>query len=401
MTPSVLTVSALNFYIKSVFDGDPNLLNVFVEGEISNFKNHYSSGHLYFSIKDDNSNIKCVMFNRAASRLKFEPQNDMKVVIRGRVAVYERDGQYQIYCEDMQPLGAGALAIAFEQLKERLGKEGLFNTDRKRPLPKNIKRIAVLTSNTGAAIQDIISVSNRRNPMIELVICTVLVQGEGAAKSMIQMLDKVYNAKGIDAIIVGRGGGSVEDLWCFNDEELIRKIYASPIPVVSAVGHETDFTLCDFVADLRAPTPSAAAEIVVPDVLTKIADITMMKRRITELSIGFINIMYERLDRALQSNVFADSKNTFKAKQDQLASLIDKFYAISRLKFSKYENETNILFKKLEALNPISVMSRGFSLVYNDNGEIATANNLRIDSNISIKFIDGTAKCKVIEVNKE
>lgn len=401
MTPSVLTVSALNFYIKSVFDGDPNLLNVFVEGEISNFKNHYSSGHLYFSIKDDNSVIKCVMFNRAASRLKFLPENSMKVVIRGRVAVYERDGQYQIYCEDMQPLGAGALAIAFEQLKEKLGKEGLFNTERKRPLPKRVNRIAVLTSNTGAAIQDIISVAERRNPFVEIVVCPVLVQGEGAAKSMIQMLDKVYATSGIDAIIIGRGGGSIEDLWCFNDEALVRKIYQSPIPVVSAVGHETDFTLCDFVSDLRAPTPSAAAEILVPDILTKIADSTMMKKRISDLCRNLINVMYERLDRALQSNVFTDSKITLKSKRDSLVNVMDKFYAVSRLNLTKYENNTNVLFKKLETLNPISVMSRGFSLAYNENGEIANANNIKTDSNLTIRFIDGAANCKVIDVNKE
>lgn len=401
MTPSVLTVSALNFYIKSVFDGDPNLLNVFVEGEISNFKNHYSSGHLYFSIKDDKSVIKCVMFNRAASRLKFAPENSMKVVIRGRVAVYERDGQYQIYCEDMQPLGAGALAIAFEQLKEKLGKEGLFNTERKRPLPKRVNRIAVLTSNTGAAIQDIISVAERRNPFVELVVCPVLVQGEGAAISMIQMLDKVYNASGIDAIIIGRGGGSIEDLWCFNEEALVRKIYQSPIPVVSAVGHETDFTLCDFVSDLRAPTPSAAAEILVPDILTKIADSTMMKKRISDLCRNLINVMYERLDRALQSNVFFDSKITLKSKNDTFVNVFDKFYAVSRLNFNKHESNTNVLFKKLETLNPISVMSRGFSLAYNENGEIANANNVKTDSKLTVKFIDGTANCKVIDVSKE
>ena len=401
MTPNVLTVSALNFYIKSVFDGDSNLLNVFVEGEISNFKNHYSSGHLYFSLKDENSVIKCVMFNRAASRLKFIPENNMKVIIRGRVAVYERDGQYQIYCEDMQPLGAGALAIAFEQLKEKLGKEGLFDIERKRPLPKQIKRVAVLTSNTGAAIKDIISVSERRNPLVELVVCPVLVQGEGAAKSMTEMLDKVYKASGIDVIIIGRGGGSVEDLWCFNDESLVRKIFRSPIPVVSAVGHETDFTLCDFVADLRAPTPSAAAEIVVPDVLTKIADATMLKNRIFDLCTNFINVMYERLDRVLQSNVFVDSTNALNAKRDALCSLIDKFYVFSRLKHNEFENRASLLFKKLETLNPISVMSRGFSLAYNDKGQIATASNIEVDSKMTVKFIDGTAECKVIEVSKE
>lgn len=401
MTPNVLTVSALNFYIKSVFDGDQNLLNVFVEGEISNYKNHYSSGHLYFSIKDENSVIKCVMFSRSAAKLKFIPENSMKVIIRGRVAVYERDGQYQIYCEDIQPLGAGALAIAFEQLKNRLEKEGLFNPSRKRNLPKNIKRIAVLTAETGAAIKDIISVSQRRNPLIELVICPVLVQGDGAAKSMIDMLDKVYSAKGIDAIIIGRGGGSIEDLWCFNDEALVRKIYLSPIPVISAVGHETDFTLCDFVADLRAPTPSAAAELAVPDVLTKIAEIGLMKNRLSEMCHNLINVMYERLDRSMQTALFVDSKGVLKAKSDEFRGLTDRFNSLSRIKYSEYENYANILLKKLETLNPISVMTRGFSLVYDDSGKLAKADNITVGSELKVRFIDGSADCRVTKVDKE
>lgn len=401
MTPSVLTVSALNYYIKSIFDSDENLLNIFVEGEISNFKNHYSSGHLYFSLKDENSVIKCVMFNRSAARLKFVPENAMKVIIRGRVATYERDGQYQIYCEDMQPLGAGALAIAFEQLKTKLQKEGLFNAERKRALPKHIKRIAVLTSDTGAAIKDIISVAERRNPLVEIVVCPVLVQGEGAAKSMIDMLDRVYTASGIDAIIIGRGGGSIEDLWCFNDEVLVRKIYNSPIPIISAVGHETDFTLCDFVADLRAPTPSAAAEIVVPDILTKLTDVALIKKRISDICLSYINVMYERLDRAVQSNVLTDCENTFKVKSDYLANLIDKLFAFSRLNYNGDEARISLLFRKLEALNPVAVMSRGFALAVNNKGEVANAKNIEIGSKISVKFNNGSAECKVINVTKE
>ncbi len=401
MTPSVLTVSSLNYYIKSVFDSDQNLLNVFVEGEISNFKNHYSSGHLYFSLKDENSVIKCVMFSRAASRLRFLPENSMKVIIRGRVAVYDRDGQYQIYCEDMQPLGAGALQIAFEQLKTKLEKEGLFNSDRKRALPKNVKRIAVVTSDTGAAIKDILSVSERRNPMVEIVVCPVLVQGDGAAKSMIDMLDCIYNTSGIDVIIIGRGGGSIEDLWCFNDEALVRKIYMSPIPVISAVGHETDFTLCDFVADMRAPTPSAAAEIAVYDILAKLTEVNFARNRITELIINRINLMYERLDRVIQSPVFVNRQNALKIKSDNLLSVVSRFFAIARLNYSNCENRANVLFKKLESLNPISVMSRGFSLVYNDKGEIANTKNVKVGSKLNVKFIDGNADCIVTDILKE
>ncbi len=401
MSPDVLTVSALNFYIKSIFEQDLNLNNVFVEGEISNFKNHYSSGHLYFSLKDENSVIKCVMFNRSASRLKFVPENSMKVIIRGKVSVYDRDGQYQIYCEDMQPLGAGALALAFEQLKAKLSKEGLFDADTKRPLPKSVNRIAVVTSNTGAAIRDIISVSHRRNPLVELVICPVLVQGEGAADSMIKMLDKIYSSEGLDVIVIGRGGGSIEDLWCFNNEQLIRKLYESPIPVVSAVGHETDFTLCDFVCDLRAPTPSAAAEIAVPDIFSKISDLSKTQNRISELFVNYINRLYERLDRAIDSKVFASTGSTFITKEEKLINLQNRLYDLARLGYSNYENKTNLLLKKLESLNPISVMSRGFAVVSDKDGVVYNANKLNSGDDVSIRFIDGTANCKVIDVIKE
>ena len=401
MSLDVLTVSALNFYIKSIIDQDINLSNVFVEGEISNFKNHYSSGHLYFSIKDENSVIKCVMFNRSASRLKFLPENSMKVIVRGKVSVYDRDGQYQIYCEDMQPLGAGALALAFEQLKTKLSNEGLFDANTKRSLPTSVKRIAVVTSNTGAAIRDIISVSQRRNPLVELVICPVLVQGEGAADSIVKMLDKIYSCDEFDVIIIGRGGGSIEDLWCFNDERLIRKLYESPIPVVSAVGHETDFTLCDFVCDLRAPTPSAAAEIAVPDAFSKINDVNKLSGRLSELCLNLINRMFERLDRALDSKVFVSSANAFSAKSEQLIGIQKRLRDLAYLTYTNHQNNTNVLFKKLESLNPISVMSRGFSIASNKDGIISNIDKLKPDSQINVRFTNGTAECKVLNVVKE
>lgn len=398
---NVLTVSALNFYIKNIFDSDQNLLNVFVEGEISNFKNHYSSGHLYFSLKDQNSVIKCVMFRSSASRLKFTPENDMKVILRGRVAVYERDGQYQIYCEDIMPLGAGALAIAFEQLKAKLQNEGLFNIDRKRELPKSISRIAVITSEIGAAIKDIISVAGRRNPFVELIICPVLVQGAGAANSMVKMLERIYSSDGIDAIIIGRGGGSLEDLWCFNDETLVRKIYESPIPVISAVGHETDFTLCDFVADMRAPTPSAAAEMAVPDILGVISEVSLFKSRLHELVLSKINLQYERLDRVLQSRAFLERESVFLPKVEQLKSVINRFFGAAKLSYMNSANKAELLLKKLESLNPISVMFRGFSLVYNENGIVNDVEQIKIDSDINVKFTNGTAKCKVLDIERE
>ena len=263
----VLSVSQLNRYIKSIIEQDMNLQTVFVEGEISNFTNHYKTGHYYMTIKDDSSSIKAVMFRTANMRLKFMPENSMKVIIRGRVSVFERDGQYQLYIDDMQPDGTGALSLAFEQLKERLAKEGLFDSEKKKSIPAYPMRVGVVTSPTGAAIRDIINVISRRFPLAELVLCPVAVQGDYAAPQIKAAIELFNVEKAADVLIVGRGGGSVEELWAFNEEIVARAVAASEIPVISAVGHETDFTICDFAADLRAPTPSAAAELAVPDTL--------------------------------------------------------------------------------------------------------------------------------------
>ena len=248
-----------------MIEGDIRLSNVLVRGEISNFKNHYSSGHLYFSLKDNDATIKCVMFRSYAGGVKFRIEDGMQVILRGKVSLYEKDGQYQFYIDSMVKSGQGDLLEQFKLIKEKLEKEGLFAPDTKRALPKFPQRIAVVTSKTGAALQDITNIISRRYPICEIILCGVLVQGADAAPSMIKALDNVYKNADADLIIIGRGGGSAEDLWAFNDEALARKIYESPIPVISAVGHETDFSISDFVADLRAPTPSAAAEIAVPN----------------------------------------------------------------------------------------------------------------------------------------
>ena len=262
----VLSVSQLNRYVKSIIEQDYNLQTVFVQGEISNFTNHYRTGHYYMTIKDEYSSIRAVMFKSANSRLRFMPENSMNVIIKGRVSVFERDGQYQLYIDDMQPDGAGALSLAFEQLKNKLAAEGLFDESRKRPIPRFPERVGVVTSPTGAAIRDIINVISRRFPAAELILCPVQVQGASAA-GQIKAAIELFNAKkAADVLIVGRGGGSAEELWAFNEEPVARAVAASEIPVISAVGHETDFTICDFAADLRAPTPSAAAEIAVPDI---------------------------------------------------------------------------------------------------------------------------------------
>ena len=383
----ILSVTQLNTYIKSIIDGDSHLGSIYVEGEISNFKNHYSSGHLYFSLKDKGSVIKCVMFSSAASRLKFMPEDNMSVLCRGRVSVYERDGQYQLYIEDMQPTGIGALALAYEQLKAKLEKEGLFLDETKRALPKSIKRIAVITSRTGAAVHDILSILSRRNPFIEVIFCPVLVQGENAAQSMVDMLEKVYGAGGIDLIIIGRGGGSYEDLYCFNDEELVRKIYESPIPVISAVGHESDFTLCDFVADIRAATPSAAAELSARDFGDIKLSIEAYKSRISVLCKEKLNFAFERYDKCLQSSAFSNSKKIFDAKKDKFNSLLSKFNLESKIYFKNKSNDFKLLATKLESLNPLSVMARGYSITYKDNGVITSVSDLSEGDNLTIKQI--------------
>ena len=294
MNATVLSVSQLNTYLKSVFEGDPNL-NVFIEGEISNFKNHYSSGHLYFSLKDEKSVLKCVMFRRYAEYLKFVPSDGMRVICRGRVAVYERDGQYQLYAEDMQPTGIGALSIAYEQLKNKLEKEGLFDISTKRPLPESPSRVAILTASTGAAIHDMLSIAARRNPLAEIVFAGVQVQGDTAAEQICRAIEKINGLNAADVVIIARGGGSAEDLWPFNDEKLAYAIYNSHIPIISGVGHETDYTICDLAADLRAPTPSAAAELAVPDCREQLYFVSSLKNSIY----NSVNSMIDDLNTGL------------------------------------------------------------------------------------------------------
>ena len=277
-----LTVSQLNTYVKSLLESDPRLADVYVVGEISNFTDHARSGHLYLSLKDDGALVRAVMFRSAASRLRFTPQNGMRVLCRGRISLYDRDGQYQYYIEDMQPDGVGALSVAFEQLKQKLADEGLFDPLRKKPIPAYPGRIAVITSPTGAAVQDILKILRRRYPIAEVLLCPVLVQGDAAPRELTAAVEAVGQARCADVIIIGRGGGSMEELWAFNDEGLARAIARCPVPVISAVGHETDFTICDFVSDLRAPTPSAAAELAVPErtrLLAVIAGADGMLRR--------------------------------------------------------------------------------------------------------------------------
>lgn len=396
---STITVSQLNNYVKSLIENDVRLTYVNVSGEISNFKNHFSSGHWYFTLKDTNATIRCVMFRSSASRVKFNVQDGMAVILKGKVSIYEKDGQYQFYAEEMHTVGQGDLALQFKQIKEKLENEGLFDIESKRALVKFPKRIAVITSDTGAAVRDILNVTATRYPACEIIMCPVLVQGEMAARDMIKTLDRVYSLEGIDAIIIGRGGGSAEDLHCFNDEFLARKIFESPFPVISAVGHETDFTICDFVADVRASTPSHAAELVVPD----FQELKMHLNNITSLLKSRILYKFNSLANTLSSLNSTVSILNFERKiqnkQIDIDRLSDKI--INRMKFvlQLCSNKTATISSRIDALSPLKVIARGFTTVLKDDEYITDINKIDVDDIIEVKFNDGEVKCLVVEKN--
>lgn len=390
-TPKILTVSQLNFYLKSLLDNDPKLQFVFLEGEISNLTDHYSSGHIYFSLKDDKSVVKAVMFSYAAKNLKFRPQNGMKVLVRGRVTVYEPSGQYQVYVEDMQPDGVGALSLQFEQLKEKLSKEGLFSSEHKKHIPQYPETIAVVTSPTGAAVRDILNILSRRYPSADVVMCPVLVQGESAAAQLTKAINTLSDTEAADVIIIGRGGGSQEDLWAFNDENLARAIYNCKTPVISAVGHETDFTICDFVADLRAPTPSAAAELAVPDKAELLANLYAQRQYLSTL----IDKKFIELEKSLATSsrlVSAYSPQTLVADcSKSISNTATRLQDVSRNLIDTNLRNLTKTASKLSALNPVDVLMRGYSYVSDaDNNTISSVKDVKNGDNINVKVSDGT-----------
>ena len=397
----VLSVSQLNRYIKMNFDADENLANIFISGEISNFTNHYRTGHLYFTLKDDSTAVRAVMFNSSAKRLKFMPEDGMKVIARGRVSVYEASGQYQLYVDDMQPDGVGALNLAYEQLKEKLQKEGLFSELHKKPLPPYPEKVGVITSPTGAAVRDIINVLGRRFPYAEIVFCPVLVQGEGAHLQLTDAVNLFNSERAADVIIIGRGGGSIEDLWEFNDEGLARAVYNSEIPVISAVGHETDFTICDFVADMRAPTPSAAAELAVPDANELQYALSALKNRM------FLNVSSGIADRRSRLE-YLTSKGALKSPDEMLSNRSQRLDTAFSKMLSSYENR--IGGKKVEfisaatalsKLDPMSVLMRGFAFVSDKNGKnVYSSQALAKGDKINVRFHDGSAVCEVKEITQ-
>lgn len=397
----VLSVSQLNRYIKMNFDADENLANIFISGEISNFTNHYRTGHLYFTLKDDSAAVRAVMFNSSAKRLKFMPEDGMKVIARGRVSVYEASGQYQLYVDDMQPDGVGALNLAYEQLKEKLQKEGLFSELHKKPLPPYPEKVGVITSPTGAAVRDIINVLGRRFPYAKIVFCPVLVQGDGAHLQLTDAVNLFNSERAADVIIIGRGGGSIEDLWEFNDEGLARAVYNSEIPVISAVGHETDFTICDFVADMRAPTPSAAAELAVPDANELQYALSALKNRM------FLNVSSGIADRRSRLE-YLTSKGALKSPDEMLSNRSQRLDTAFSKMLSSYENR--IGGKKVEfisaatalsKLDPMSVLMRGFAFVSDKNGKnVYSSQALAKGDKINVRFHDGSAVCEVKEITQ-
>ena len=383
------SVSEINEYIRMVMDGDRVLGNLFVRGEISNFKWYQSSGHLYFTLKDDEGQLKSVMFRSYASRLAFRPEDGMRVIAHGRISVYPQSGQYQLYVDDMQPDGAGALALRFEQLKRKLEGEGLFDPARKKPLPRYPRRIGVITSPSGAAVHDIKNVLKRRFPAAEMLLFPSAVQGAEAPEQLCAGV-AFLGATGLcDVIIIGRGGGSAEDLWAFNDEALAREIAACPIPIISAVGHESDFTICDFVADRRAPTPSAAAELAVPDTGELLTAIGLRASRMAQLTQGKIAQEKRCLQLLTASQALQNPQKIFDLFRMRVA---EKDEGISRAVAAALEQYRGILAQrtaKLDALSPLSVLSRGYAVVTKNGEAVTRADRVRVGDRLTVAFSDG------------
>ncbi len=399
MQKIAISVSQLNLFVKSLLDADTRLADILVCGEISNFSGHYRSGHLYFTLKDEQAAVKVVMFSRSAAKLRFAPQNGMKVLVRGRVSVYERDGLYQIYAEDIQPDGIGALTIAFEQLKKRLEGEGLFAIQHKKKLPEYPNRIGVVTSPTGAAVHDILNIISRRWPVACVIFCPVSVQGDSAAGEITSAILALDAKKACDVIIVGRGGGSIEDLWAFNDEALVRAVYHCKTPIVSAVGHESDFTLCDFAADLRAPTPSAAAELVTPDLNEEVKKNAALYTSLFTLVSEKISYERSHLESLLKARSFASPDQFFENEKQWTDLLTHRLRAAQAdfLNIKRQKLATNAA--KLDALSPLKVLSRGYAAVYKENNIISTVQNLNIGDTVRISMSDGDLNCTVDSIS--
>lgn len=394
---SVLTVSQVNTYIKAIFEEDINLKNIFISGEISNFTNHYRTGHFYFTLKDERASIKAVMFKYAAEKIRFQIENGMKVIVRANVSVFERDGVYQLYVQDIAPDGLGALNLAFEQLKNKLASLGMFDENHKKSLPQFPRRIGVITSPTGAAIRDIISVLSRRYPYAEVILDPVEVQGDNAAKQISNAIAKFNALKAADVLIVGRGGGSIEDLWAFNEEIVAYAIFDSDIPIISAVGHETDFTIADFVSDLRAPTPSAAAEIAVPNTLDILYTIDKHLDRITET----VQSLVEQYQLKLVN--FKRMLDAYSPQKKLEVYLNNVMYYQTRIKelvyrrIEQYETLLSSQSIKIDFSSPLKQLARGYAIIENESGSAVTSiNQVTSGEIINVRLKDGNTKAKIL-----
>ncbi len=390
-----ISVTELNKYVKDKVAEDEYLNSVLVKGEISNFKHHYT-GHMYFTLKDENSLIKCVMFKTSTATLNFAPKDGMKVIVLGSVGVYERDGVYQIYCKAMQEDGMGNLYTAFEELKKKLALEGLFDEAHKKPIPFMPKIIGVLTSNTGAVIRDIINVSTRRNPNVYIRLLPVPVQGEGAGIKIANAIRLMNEEKLADVIIVARGGGSLEDLWPFNEEVVARAIYDSELPVISAVGHETDFTIADFVADLRAPTPSAAAELAVADVEDLEYSINLCQRRLKMALKRKTEVMRLRYEKCISSRVYKEpfeKVNDYYLEIERIIKTLENS-CIKKIKDSRID--ATKLISKLDALSPLKTLTRGYTLAEVDGKVVTKKEQMKKDLEFDLNFQDGKIHAKVL-----
>ena len=392
---AVHSVSDVNRYLKDLLAGKPLLQGISVRGEISNFK-QYPSGHCYFTLKDTNSALKCVMFRSRAQYLRFLPQNGMQAVASGSIAVYERDGVYQLYVDSLIPEGTGDLALAFEQLKEKLAAEGLFDPARKQPLPTFPKKIGVVTSSAGAVLRDIYRVSKRRWPGIQLVLYPVQVQGEGAAEQIARGIDFFAEEYAVDVIIAGRGGGSMEDLWAFNEEPVVRAIAACPVPLISAVGHETDFTLADFAADVRAATPSQAAELAVPDRSEVMRQVENLTGQLTRQVQRELALRRQRLEGLLNSRVMREPQSMLAERRQRLDFLLAGLQRTAKVELQSKQHKLGLILNRLAAINPAAVMGRGYGIVTKQDKLVSSIQTVEIDDELQLTFTDGHVQAKVL-----
>jgi len=397
---NIFSVSEITKYIKGLFEYDDKVANVLVRGEISNFKHHFS-GHCYFTLKDNHATIRAVMFKSRAQVLKFEPKDGMKVIASGQITVFERDGQYQLYVQQLVPDGIGELSLAFAQLKEKLEAEGLFADVRKKTLPMLPKIVGIITSATGAVLRDIITVSKRRHPGVKLLLYPVLVQGPEAPLQIVHALEVLNKLGTVDVIIVGRGGGSIEDLWSFNDERVVRAIAASVIPIVSAVGHQTDYTLTDFAADRRAATPSQAAEIVVPDVRELIKYVTTLKNMLCNNVYNVVKNKRLRVEQSTTSRVLQYPHEFITNRQQMLDTYMDRLDKSVKQIIMVKQHQFAISAEKLAMLNPLAVLGRGYSIVRNTHGQsVNTISKVQPGEQLEIVLNQGVINVEVKSVQE-